>query len=163
MRMVRAASMAKSEYVRCPPGFPLAGARQAWSAASESQTVRSPLLRRPASYSGQFRTRYRDFAYLYWLRFGYFIGDDSGRGFLHPIILPSPEPCTNAAAERAGVTPRWEPIRGGTDGSGLTALGLPTPNIFTGGANFHSKKEWLSVDGLVKSIETLLNIVRIDG
>lgn len=68
-----------------------------------------------------------------------------------------------AAAEKAGVTPRWSPIRGGTDGSGLTALGLPTPNIFTGGANFHSKKEWLSVDGLVKSIETLLNIVRMDG
>ncbi|MEE8398668.1 MAG: peptidase T [Desulfobacterales bacterium] len=67
------------------------------------------------------------------------------------------------AAEKAGVTPRWKPIRGGTDGSGLTALGLPTPNIFSGGANFHSKKEWLSVDGLVKSIETMLNIVRLDG
>jgi tripeptide aminopeptidase len=68
-----------------------------------------------------------------------------------------------AAADKAGVDPEWEPIRGGTDGSRLTAIGLPTPNVFAGGANFHSKTEWLSVDGLVKSIETLLNIVRTDG
>jgi tripeptide aminopeptidase len=65
------------------------------------------------------------------------------------------------AAEKAGAHPYWEPIRGGTDGSRLTEMGLPTPNIFAGGANFHSKTEWLSVDGLVKSIETLLNIVKI--
>lgn len=63
------------------------------------------------------------------------------------------------AAQKAGVNPEWKAIRGGTDGSRLTAMGLPTPNIFAGGANFHSKTEWLSVDGLVKSIETLLNIV----
>jgi tripeptide aminopeptidase len=67
------------------------------------------------------------------------------------------------AATKAGVEAEWEPIRGGTDGSRLTAMGLPTPNVFAGGANFHSKTEWLSVDGLVKSIETLLNIVRTDG
>lgn len=66
-----------------------------------------------------------------------------------------------AAAQKAGVSPKWEPIRGGTDGSRLTEMGLPTPNIFGGGANFHSKTEWLSVDGMVKSIETLLNIVSI--
>jgi tripeptide aminopeptidase len=46
------------------------------------------------------------------------------------------------------------------DQSRLTAMGLPTPNIFAGGSNFHSKTEWLSVDGLVKSVETLLNIVK---
>ena len=68
-----------------------------------------------------------------------------------------------AAAEKAGAEPYWEPIRGGTDGSRLTAKGLPTPNIFAGGANFHSKTEWLSVDGLGKSVETLLNIVRAEG
>lgn len=65
------------------------------------------------------------------------------------------------AAEKAGVTPVWVPIRGGTDGSRLTAMGLPTPNIFAGGSNFHSRTEWLSVDGLVKSVETLLNIVKV--
>ena len=48
------------------------------------QTVRSPRFWSPASYSAQFRTRYRDFAYLYWLRFGYFIGGDSGSGASHP-------------------------------------------------------------------------------
>jgi tripeptide aminopeptidase len=67
-----------------------------------------------------------------------------------------------AAAEKAGLTPEWEPIRGGTDGSRLTAMGLPTPNIFTGGSNFHSTTEWLSVDGLVNSVETLLNIVKVE-
>lgn len=67
-----------------------------------------------------------------------------------------------AAAEKAGAQPEWEPIRGGTDGSRLTALGLPTPNIFAGGANFHSKTEWLSVEGLVKAIETLVNLVKVE-
>lgn len=66
-----------------------------------------------------------------------------------------------SAAEKAGAAPYWEPIRGGTDGSRLTAMDLPTPNIFAGGANFHSKTEWLSVEGLGKSVETLLNIVRV--
>jgi tripeptide aminopeptidase len=50
------------------------------------------------------------------------------------------------AAVRAGINPYWEPIRGGTDGSRLTENGLPTPNIYTGGQNFHSKTEWLSVN-----------------
>ena len=68
-----------------------------------------------------------------------------------------------AAAQKAGAHPKWEAIRGGTDGSRLTEMGLPTPNIFGGGANFHSKTEWLSLDGLVKSIETLLNIVEVGG
>ena len=51
--------------------------RQESRAPSESQTVRLPRLCRPASHSGQLRTRYRDFAYLYWLRFGYFMSGDS--------------------------------------------------------------------------------------
>jgi tripeptide aminopeptidase len=68
-----------------------------------------------------------------------------------------------AAVEKTGLTPKWVPIRGGTDGSRLTAMGLPTPNIFAGGSNFHSKTEWLSVEGLVKSVETLLNIVKVEA
>lgn len=64
------------------------------------------------------------------------------------------------AAKDAGVEPEWIPIRGGTDGSRLSAQGLPTPNIFTGGCNFHSKTEWLSVDFLMKSIETIINLVK---
>ena len=65
------------------------------------------------------------------------------------------------AARRAGVPSKLRPIRGGTDGSNLTARGLPTPNLFTGGHNFHGKLEWNSRRGLEKSTETLVNLVQI--
>jgi tripeptide aminopeptidase len=65
------------------------------------------------------------------------------------------------AATLAGVNPFWNPIRGGTDGSRLTEMGLPTPNIFTGGQNFHSRTEWLSIDALQKSVETMIHLVQI--
>jgi tripeptide aminopeptidase len=65
------------------------------------------------------------------------------------------------AARRAGVTPEIRPIRGGTDGSNLTARGLPTPNLFTGGHNFHGKLEFNSRKGLEKSTDTLVNLVQI--
>lgn len=65
------------------------------------------------------------------------------------------------ATRRAGLTPKIRPIRGGTDGSNLTYRGLPTPNLFTGGQNFHGKLEYNSRRGLEKSTETLLNLVQI--
>lgn len=65
------------------------------------------------------------------------------------------------AAKRAGMDPVWKPIRGGTDGSRLTADGLPTPNIFTGGANYHSKREWVSVWGMEKSVDTVVQLMQI--
>ncbi len=65
------------------------------------------------------------------------------------------------ATQRAGVEPRWVPIRGGTDGSRLTAKGLPTPNLFTGGQNHHGPMEWLSVEAMEKSVTTVLHLVRI--
>ncbi len=65
------------------------------------------------------------------------------------------------AAKRAGVPSELRPIRGGTDGSNLTARGLPTPNLFTGGHNFHGKLEFNSRKGLEKSTETLVNLVQI--
>lgn len=65
------------------------------------------------------------------------------------------------AARRAGVKAELRPIRGGTDGSNLTARGLPTPNLFTGGHNFHGKLEFNSRRGLEKSTETLLHLVQI--
>ena len=65
------------------------------------------------------------------------------------------------AAQRAGLEPRWVPIRGGTDGSRLTERGLPTPNIFTGGKNFHGPTEWLSVEAMNKSVQTVLELTRI--
>lgn len=65
------------------------------------------------------------------------------------------------AAKRAGVTAELRPIRGGTDGSRLTARGLPTPNLFTGGHNFHGKLEFNSRKGLERSTETLVHLVQI--
>ncbi len=65
------------------------------------------------------------------------------------------------AAERAGLEPKWVPVRGGTDGSRLTEMGLPTPNIFTGGHNYHGPTEWLSVYTMEKAIETLICLVGI--
>ena len=65
------------------------------------------------------------------------------------------------AAKRAGVPSELRPIRGGTDGSNLTARGLPTPNLFTGGHNFHGKLEFNSRKGLEKSTDTLVNLIQI--
>lgn len=75
----------------------------------------------------------------------------------HPEVLEN----LWEAALRSGVEPYWKPIRGGTDGARLTEMGLPTPNIYTGGQNFHSKTEWVSIDFLMKTIETLVNLVQI--
>jgi tripeptide aminopeptidase len=65
------------------------------------------------------------------------------------------------ATERSGLKPEWKPIRGGTDGSRLTENGLPTPNIFTGGANYHSRTEWVNVWGMEKAVESMLNVIQI--
>ena len=65
------------------------------------------------------------------------------------------------AARRAGLKPYMDPIRGGTDGARLTFRGLPTPNLFTGGNNFHGKLEFNSRRGLEKSTETLMHLVQI--
>ena len=65
------------------------------------------------------------------------------------------------ACKRAGIIPEIVPIRGGTDGSDLTFMGLPCPNIFTGGENFHSKLEWIPVDGMEKAVKVLLNLVQV--
>jgi tripeptide aminopeptidase len=69
--------------------------------------------------------------------------------------------CLWEAAKRAGMEPKWVPIRGGTDGSRLTEKGLPTPNIFTGGANYHGPTEWLSVWGMEKSVETAVHLAQV--
>ena len=65
------------------------------------------------------------------------------------------------AVKRAGVEPKLQIIRGGTDGSKLCFMGLLTPNIFTGGHNFHSKLEWISVQTMNKAVETLVNLIQI--
>ncbi len=65
------------------------------------------------------------------------------------------------AVRQAGMEPRLESIRGGTDGSRLSAMGLPTPNIFAGGVNFHSKFEWVPVRAMAKATEVMIGIARL--
>jgi len=65
------------------------------------------------------------------------------------------------AMENLEIKPIVEPIRGGTDGSQLSYMGLPTPNIFTGGENFHGKYEYISADNMVKATNVIVEIVRL--
>jgi tripeptide aminopeptidase len=65
------------------------------------------------------------------------------------------------AVKRSGIEPIKNIIRGGTDGARLSFMGLPTPNIFTGGHNFHSQLEWISIQDMEKTVETIVNIVKI--
>lgn len=66
-----------------------------------------------------------------------------------------------AAVERAGVVPVKGLIRGGTDGSRLSYQGLPTPNIFTGGHNFHSRQEWISIQDMQKAVEVIVHLAQL--
>jgi len=65
------------------------------------------------------------------------------------------------AMKEAGVEPMMVPIRGGTDGARLSFMGLPTPNIFTGGHNFHGKYEYIPVRSMEKVVQVILNIVQL--
>ncbi len=75
------------------------------------------------------------------------------------------DPAVTEAAEeatrRAGMEPWREPIRGGTDGSMLSARGLLTPNVFTGGHQFHSVLEWASVQEMAASAATIVELVKL--
>jgi tripeptide aminopeptidase len=65
------------------------------------------------------------------------------------------------AMKEAGINPIMVPIRGGTDGARLSYMGLPTPNIFTGGQNFHGKYEFIPTYAMEKAVEVILNIVKL--
>jgi len=65
------------------------------------------------------------------------------------------------AVKRTGIEPIKNLIRGGTDGARLSFMGLLTPNIFTGGHNFHSKKEWVSIQDMEKAVETIVHLAQI--
>ena len=65
------------------------------------------------------------------------------------------------AMELAGIKPRIQPIRGGTDGARLSFMGLPCPNIFAGGLNFHGKMEYVPLRSIEKAAEVILNILRL--
>ena len=65
------------------------------------------------------------------------------------------------AMKMAGIKPKVQPIRGGTDGANLSFMGLPCPNIFAGGHNFHGKLEFVPLQSMEKACEVILNIIRI--
>ena len=65
------------------------------------------------------------------------------------------------AIEMAGVTPKVQPIRGGTDGANLSFMGLPCPNIFAGGHNFHGKLEYVPLESMQKASKVILNIIQL--
>lgn len=65
------------------------------------------------------------------------------------------------AFEMAGITPNISPVRGGTDGAQLSYKGLPCPNIFTGGENFHGEFEFISVQSMEKAVEVILNLIAV--
>jgi tripeptide aminopeptidase len=65
------------------------------------------------------------------------------------------------AIKRAGIEPVIKPIRGGTDGSRLTQMGLPTPNIFTGMQNVHGPLEWVSLQDMAKAAQVCVNLVQL--
>lgn len=67
------------------------------------------------------------------------------------------------AMESMGVQPIIKPIRGGTDGSQLSYKGLPCPNIFAGGHNFHGKYEYVPVESMIKATEVIIKICELVG
>lgn len=74
----------------------------------------------------------------------------------HPEVLSN----LVKAIEMTGVEHGMRPIRGGTDGSRLTEMGIPTPNVFTGGYNYHSRYEWASVSEMSMAVQTIVNLVQ---
>jgi tripeptide aminopeptidase len=75
----------------------------------------------------------------------------------HPDVVQHAE----EAIQRAGLVVEKMPIRGGTDGSRLSYMGMPCPNIFTGMQNIHSKKEWIGVKDMELALQTLVHLVQI--
>ena len=75
----------------------------------------------------------------------------------HPLVVER----AREAISRAGLQVRERSIRGGTDGSRLSFMGLPTPNIFAGEQNFHSRLEWVSVQDMEKAVEVIVQLARV--
>jgi tripeptide aminopeptidase len=75
----------------------------------------------------------------------------------HPEVVDR----AREAIRRAGLAPIEKPIRGGTDGSRLSFMGLPTPNLFTGEHNFHSRLEWTSRQDLEKAVEVIVQLAQV--
>lgn len=75
----------------------------------------------------------------------------------HPLILSN----LHEAVRKTGIEPFSQAIRGGTDGARLTEQGLPTPNLFTGGMNYHSRTEWVALAAMVRASQTIVELARL--
>jgi len=75
----------------------------------------------------------------------------------HPEVLAKAE----KAIAMAGYLPQRASIRGGTDGARLSFMGLPTPNLFTGGFNFHSRQEWIALEDMKKASEVIVHLMKL--
>jgi tripeptide aminopeptidase len=75
----------------------------------------------------------------------------------HPAVVEH----AREAMRRAGIAVRERPIRGGTDGSRLSFMGLPTPNLFAGEQNFHSRLEWVSVQDMERAVDVIVQLARV--
>ncbi|MEE0864451.1 MAG: peptidase T, partial [Alistipes sp.] len=82
---------------------------------------------------------------------------------MRKMVEPHPQVIEKAkrAMIESGVKPQVKPIRGGTDGSRLSFMGLPCPNIFTGGMNFHGRYEYASLTTMQRAMNTIINLARI--
>jgi tripeptide aminopeptidase len=65
------------------------------------------------------------------------------------------------AVRRTGIEPKLQNVRGGTDGARLCFMGLPTPNIFDGGHNFHGKKEFVPIPSMEKAVQVIIEIAKL--
>ena len=75
----------------------------------------------------------------------------------HPEIVER----ARTAMRRVGIEPDEKPIRGGTDGSRLSFMGLPTPNLFAGEHNFHSRLEWTSRQDLERAVDVIVALAQV--
>lgn len=82
---------------------------------------------------------------------------------MRKMVEPHPQVIELAkkAMTEAGVAPIVRPIRGGTDGARLSFMGLPCPNIFAGGMNFHGKFEYCSLDSMQRAMQVIVNLARL--
>jgi tripeptide aminopeptidase len=67
------------------------------------------------------------------------------------------------AMNEIGVTPKVKPIRGGTDGARLSYMGLPCPNIFSGGHNFHSRYEYIPIKSMEKAVQVIAKVAELNA
>jgi len=75
--------------------------------------------------------------------------------------VPEVSAAAEAAIRAEGIEPIRQPIRGGTDGSRLSEMGLPTPNIFTGGHEYHSVREWASVQDMASAAAVVVRLAQV--